>query len=471
MILKQFYLGCLAHASYIVIDESTKTAVVVDPQRDIEQYLEEAEKHGAQIKQVILTHFHADFVAGHLGLRDRVGAQICLGAKADAEYEFTALDDGTNLELGNVRLHFLETPGHTPEGISIVVFDQTVSDDIPQAVFTGDTLFVGDVGRPDLMASIGVTAQELGGMLYDSLHNKLMKLPDATTVYPAHGAGSMCGKNLGKETFSTIGEQRSFNYALQPMSKENFIGVVASEQPEVPAYFSRDAQMNKMEHQTLEQSLAGGVPPLTLDQVFALREKGAQVIDVRSESAFAHGHFEDSVSLGLDGKFATWAGTLLDPEQDIVILGEVGQEKEAAMRLGRIGLDRVVGFLDGGMQTLRHRPEAVSSYPMVSTQELADLLASDAPPLVVDIRSDGEYNTVHIEGSLNIPLSHLKERAHEIPLGVSICLLCRTGYRSAIAASLLMAHDVPNLMDISGGIVAWTAADHPVISSAPSKQT
>jgi len=470
MILKQFYLGCLAHASYIVIDESTQTAVVVDPQRDIDQYVEEAEKHGAQIKHVILTHFHADFVAGHLGLRDLVGAQIHLGARADAEYDFAPLDDGTDLELGNVRLHFLETPGHTPEGVSVVVFDQTVSNDIPQAVFTGDTLFVGDVGRPDLMASVGVTAKELGGMLYDSLHNKLMKLPDPTTVYPAHGAGSMCGKNLGKETFSTIGEQRSFNYALQPMTKDEFIEVVAAEQPEAPAYFSRDAMMNRMEHQTLEQSLEGGVPPLNLDQVLALREQGAQVIDVRSEMAFAGGHLEDSVSLGLDGKFATWAGTLLDPERDIVILGEPGQEKEAAMRLGRIGLDRVAGFLAGGIQALGNRPETVASYSMVNIQGLADLLASENPPLVIDIRSEGEYDTAHIEGSINIPLPHVRERAHEIPADVNICLLCRTGYRSAIAASLFKAQGIHDLTDVEGGMVAWIAADQPVTSTATSCQ-
>ncbi|MHC4379585.1 MAG: MBL fold metallo-hydrolase [Planctomycetota bacterium] len=471
MILKQFYLGCLAHASYIVIDEETKTAVVIDPQRDIEQYLEEAEKHGAEIKAVLLTHFHADFIAGHLELRDRVGARIHLGARAEAEYDFTSLADGADLDFGDFRLHIRETPGHTPEGISIVLFDRTESDEEPKAVFTGDTLFVGDVGRPDLMASIGITAEELAGMLYDSLHDKLLALPDATVVYPAHGAGSMCGKNLGKETFSTIGEQRSFNYALQPMSKQEFIGVVTAQQPEAPAYFGYDAMMNKKERETLDHSLERSLHALGFEQVLQMREQGAQLIDVRDEATFAAGHMAGSIGLGLDGKFATWAGTLLSNERPIVIIGNVGQEMEAAVRLGRVGLDNVAGFLDGGANTLQGHPESIVSYPMIDVQELAAQLDSDDPPLVVDIRSEGEWHGGHIEGSLHIPLAHLRDRAAEIPEGADLRLLCRTGYRSPIAASLLEGMGVPNLMDVAGGILDWKSRDLPVTpESEPSCQ-
>ncbi|MDH3604784.1 MAG: MBL fold metallo-hydrolase, partial [Candidatus Tectomicrobia bacterium] len=241
MILKQYYLGCLAHASYVIADEETQTAVVVDPQRDIDQYLQDAEQWGVQIRHVFLTHFHADFLAGHLELRDRVGAHIYLGARAKAEYDFTPVKDGDVLEFGRLRLGVFETPGHTPEGISILVYDLEKDDHNPHAVLTGDTLFIGDVGRPDLLASIGVTADELAGMLYDSLHHKLLTLPDETLVYPAHGAGSMCGKNLSTETVSPLGNQRRYNYALQPMSEAEFKRLVTADQPEAPAYFVYDA--------------------------------------------------------------------------------------------------------------------------------------------------------------------------------------------------------------------------------------
>jgi hydroxyacylglutathione hydrolase len=259
MIFKQYYLGCLAHGSYLIGDQETRIAAVVDPQRDIDQYLKDAEEQKLQIRYVFLTHFHADFVAGHLELRDRVGAEVCLGAKAQADYAFRSMKDGDYVEFGKVRLKVLETPGHTPEGISILLYDLTKSDAVPHAVLTGDTLFIGDVGRPDLMASIGISANELAGLLYDSLQNKILPLPDETLVYPAHGAGSMCGKHLSSETSSTIGTQRKYNYALQPMNKEEFIKLVTADQPEAPQYFSYDAMLNKSERATLEQVLETGL--------------------------------------------------------------------------------------------------------------------------------------------------------------------------------------------------------------------
>jgi glyoxylase-like metal-dependent hydrolase (beta-lactamase superfamily II)/rhodanese-related sulfurtransferase len=341
MNLKQYYLGCLSHASYLITDEKTKTAAVVDPQRDIDQYLSDAAKGGCAIKYVFLTHFHADFLAGHIELRDRAGAKIHLGARAQAEFDFVRVKDGDRIEFGDVRLEILETPGHTPEGISILVYDMAKGTDQPRAVLTGDTLFIGDVGRPDLLASIGVTADELADMLYDSVA-KLVRLPDATLVYPTHGAGSMCGKSLSKETVSTIGEQKKFNYALQPMSREEFKRLVTAEQPEAPAYFVHDAIRNRQERPSLESAMQQSLKSLPLEEVLRLRNQGAQLLDVRDAPDFAGAHLDGSLNIALQGKYATWCGTMLGHEAPIVVIGESGQADEAIMRLGRIGFDNTM---------------------------------------------------------------------------------------------------------------------------------
>src|SRR5262245_2057917 len=346
MILHQFYLNCLAHASYLVGDEQTRTAVVVDPQRDVDQYLTFASEHGLRIAHVVLTHLHADFIAGHLELRDRAGAAIYLGAKAKAEYAFTPLADGDRIELGRVRLQAIETPGHTPESISIALYDLDRSATEPHAVLTGDTLFVGDVGRPDLRASLGWAAADLGQMLYRSLRDELMPLPDATLVYPAHGAGSLCGKKISKETVTTMGEQRATNYALQPMSEREFIELVTADQPDAPAYFTYDAVLNSKEHQTLDAVLETELTPLSLDAVLTMMADGAQVLDVRDPRDFASAHLRGTLNIGLGGQYATWAGTLLDHRRPVVIIAAPGKEKEAATRLGRIGFDNVAGYLD-----------------------------------------------------------------------------------------------------------------------------
>ncbi len=280
MILKQYYLGCLAHASYLIGDEASSTAIVVDPQRDIQQYLADAEKFGLQIRHVFLSHFHADFVAGHLELRDRCGAAIHLGARAQAEYAFVPMKDGDTLNFPGLRLQILETPGHTIESISILVFDLDKDPDRPHAVLTGDTLFIGDVGRPDLRASLGWTANDLGAHLYESLHTKLLTLPDETLVYPAHGAGSLCGKQLSSDTVSSLGDQRRFNYALQPMSKEQFIRLVTADQPDAPAYFTYDAILNTRERTTLDKNLERTLHPIDLDEVLRMGDAGLQVLDV-----------------------------------------------------------------------------------------------------------------------------------------------------------------------------------------------
>ena len=335
MYFQRYYLGCLAHASYMIADEETKVAAVIDPQRDIDQYVRDAEERGFQIRYVFLTHFHADFIAGHIELRDKLGAKIYLGAHAEPEYDFTPLKEGDVVEYGKVRLSVLETPGHTPESISILVYDLEKNDRTPHAVLTGDALFIGDVGRPDLLASIGVTADELGDMLYDSLHNKLLSLDDEVLIYPAHGAGSLCGKALGDEPFSTIGEQRRYNYALQPMTREEFKRIVTAEQPDAPDYFVHDAILNRKERIPLQDTMKASLKPLALDDVLALQSSGpTQVVDTRDPADFAAAHLAGTFNIPLDGKYAQWAGTVLDKAQRIIVIAEPEREEESIMRLG-----------------------------------------------------------------------------------------------------------------------------------------
>lgn len=452
MIIKQFYLDCLAQASYLVVDEGSGRAAVIDPRRDVQQYIDAAEEMGARIEAVLLTHFHADFVAGHLELRERVGAWIGLGARGATEYDVRALADGEVIELGDVRLEILETPGHTPEGISIVARDVNDDPAKPTAVFTGDTLFVGDVGRPDLLASAGVTASDLAGWLYDSLHGKLMALPDSTTVYPAHGAGSLCGKNLGSETFTTIGEQRRGNYALQPMSRDEFREIVTASQPEVPGYFAHDVALNKSERPTLDQVLTRTLAPMSLADVRAAAERGAVVLDTRPADAFAAGHLSGSLNVGLAGKFATWAGTLVSPDDDVILVTEPGKESESATRLGRIGLDKVLGYLDGGPAAVES-PGALES---VTVDALRGELDGDGAPLVLDVRTAREWEGGHIDGSLNVPLNQLARRLDEVPRDTRLAVVCKSGYRSSAACSVLMRAGIGELRNVIGGMDAWT---------------
>jgi hydroxyacylglutathione hydrolase len=466
MILKQYYLGCLAHASYLVGDEASSTAIIVDPQRDIQQYLDDAEKFGLKIQHVFLSHFHADFIAGHLELRSRCGAVIHLGSRAQAEYAFHPMKDGDTLEFPGMRLQVLETPGHTIESISILVFDHEKNPVRPYAVLTGDTLFIGDVGRPDLRASLGWSAHDLGAHLFDSLHNKLLPLPDETLVYPAHGSGSLCGKNLSSDTVSTLGVQRRTNYALQPMSKEEFIQLVTADQPDAPAYFTYDAILNTRERTSLEKNLEQVLQPLELDQVLHMAEAGAQLLDVREATEFAREHLACSINIGLGGQYATWAGTVLDSARPIVIIAEPGREQEAALRLGRIGFDLVKGYLKGGMEALVRRPDMVHPTQRVSAPMVAEELAGSNPPMVLDVRNPREWATKHIDGSVNVPLNHLRERIAEIPRDRRLAIHCAGGYRSSIAASILHQSGITNLIEMAGGFAAWEAAKLPVIAKA-----
>jgi hydroxyacylglutathione hydrolase len=468
LIFKQFYLNCLAHASYLIGDEQTGIAAVVDPQRDIAQYLAFAADHNLQIKHVFLTHLHADFVAGHLELRDRAGAAIYLGARAAAEYRFTSLPDGGIVEFGKVRLKALETPGHTPESISILVYDLDRSENEPQSVLTGDTLFIGDVGRPDLRVALGWSAADLGGMLFDSLQTKLLGLPDASLVYPAHGAGSLCGRAISKETVSTIGEQRRLNYALQPMSKQAFIELVTTDQPEAPPYFVYDAVLNSKERPTLDKALERELKPLTLDEVLAMQVAGAQILDTRDPEEFGAAHLVGSVNVGLGGQYATWAGTVLDHAHPIVIIADPGRETESAVRLGRIGFDHIAGYLQDGLRKLESRPDLVAFTERLSVQFAAELLASNHPPLAIDVRAPRERALKHIEKSVSMPLNHLVENLNTLPNDRPLLVFCAGGYRSSIAASLLKRGGFSSVAELAGGIAAWEAA-HLAVSDTPAQ--
>ena len=455
MYFKQFYLGCLAHASYLIGSEGE--GAVVDPQRDVDQYLDEAAAQGIEIKYIVETHLHADFVSGHRELAERTGAEIVFGRQARATFPHRAVKDGDEIKIGRAVLRFLETPGHTPESISILVIDTEVSDQ-PQKVLTGDTLFIGDVGRPDLRGSLGWPAETLGRMLYRSLHDKLLALPDDTLVYPAHGAGSLCGKAISKETVSTLGDQRRSNYALQPMSEEAFVALVTADQPDAPAYFTYDAVLNARERPSLDSVLELELKPLLLARLLELSAAGAQILDVREPAEFAQGHLRGSVNIGLGGQYATWAGTLLSHDQPIVIVASPGREQEAATRLGRIGFDNVAGYLAGGMQSVETRPDLMSYTRQIDAGSLATRLADAHPPVVLDVRTPHEWEVDHIEGAKNVPLSRLPASLNDLPRDRDLVVHCAGGYRSSIAISLLQQSGFTALTELAGGISAWNLA-------------
>jgi len=459
MFLQRYYLECLSHASYMVADEKTKVAAVIDPRRDIDIYLSDAAEQGFKIQHVILTHFHADFIAGHIELRDKVGAKIYLGNRAEAEFNFEALGDRSIITLGELRLEAIETPGHTPEGITLLVFDPSFDEKNPYAMFTGDTLFIGDVGRPDLLASIGVTANELAEMLYDSLHNKLLKLPGKTLIYPAHGAGSMCGKALSDEAVSTLEEQRRSNYALQAMSKSDFIKMMIAEQPEAPAYFVHDAILNRKERASLDDTIKESMKALDLESVIALQKSGAQILDIRTVNEFADAHLHRSLNIGIDGKYATWAGTLLDKDHTIVLIAEADRLEEAIIRLGRIGFHNVAGYLEDGMQALKERPDLLARTTRITAADLHDL---GDKATIIDIRTADEWAEAHIKGTFNIPLNQLQNRLDEVPASGHVIVHCQGGYRSMIATSLLEKEGHTNIIDLIGGFSAWTALQLPM---------
>jgi glyoxylase-like metal-dependent hydrolase (beta-lactamase superfamily II)/rhodanese-related sulfurtransferase len=454
VIFTQYYLDCLSQASYLIGDESTGHAVVVDPRRDVAEYLADAEARGLRIVGIVNTHFHADFVSGHLELARATGAWIGYGDAAVTDFPVRSLADGERISLGEVTLEVMTTPGHTPESISVLVFERA-SDDVAYGVLTGDALFIGDVGRPDLLASVGVTAEELGRMLYDSVQHKLMGLPDAVRVFPAHGAGSACGKNLSTERQSTIGEQRRLNYACQPMTEEQFLEVVTAGQPTAPAYFVYNATLNKQSRGLRE--LDAAVPALDAAAVEAALAGGARVHDARDVQEFAAGHLRGAVNVPVDGRMAETVGMVFDPDEQIVVIAPEGQEQEVATRFARIGYDHVIGYVaDPEDYLVAHQDEVVRA-SRLSVAEV-DEAAARGDVQVIDIRNAGELEAGTLPGARHIPLAELARRASELDPARPVLVYCAGGWRSSVGASLLRARGFADVSDILGGYGAWDRA-------------
>ncbi len=454
MFFRQYYLGCLSHASYLIGDTSTGRAVVVDPQRDTAHYLVDATANGLTIEKVLETHFHADFLSGHLELAAQTGASIGYGRAAQGRVEFPieTFADDDRIVLGAVELEIRETPGHTPESISIVVLPEG-DRSAPYGVLTGDTLFIGDVGRPDLLSSDGVSADELARQLYHSLHERLLTLPDETKVYPAHGAGSACGKNLSTETVSTIGEQRATNYALTAMSEDEFVTAVTQGQSVAPLYFSFAANRNRQRRDLLADE--PDPPRLELSDVLALQREGAVVLDARDDTTFAAGHLHGSINVGLGGRFAEYAGEVMTPDTPIVLVTPPGSETEATVRLARIGFDNVRGVLDRPIDAFVSHPELVDQLSRLSTAGLAERIASVPGLVLIDVRNPGEVEHGTIGGAVHISLPALLGSIEELDPAAPTVAFCAGGYRSAIASSLLRAHGFTDVSDLIGGYTAW----------------
>lgn len=463
MYFKQFYLGCLAHASYLIGSEGE--AAIVDPQRDIEQYIEECAAHDLQIKYVVETHLHADFVSGHCELAARTGAEIVFSRHANAAFPHRAVSDGDEINLGRVTLRFWETPGHTPESMSVLVIDNDVSGE-PQKVLTGDTLFIGDVGRPDLSGSRGHTAEAMAAMLYESLHGKLLKLDDAVEVFPAHGAGSMCGRNISKETSSTIGQQRKFNYALAAMPREEFVHLMTTGMPPAPTYFSRDAEINRTGASALQ-----ALPrpqALTPEAVSAQVQRGALVLDVRAAAEYGRGHIPNSLNIGLGGQFASWAGSLISPETALILVAEdESKADEAVLRLARVGLENVGGFLQGGMDAWRQAGRPTATVAQITVAELRRRLEEDADLQLLDVRREGEYEGGHVPRARLAPLAELQANALDrLDPSRPVAVICAGGYRSSAATSLLESRGFRQLYNVTGGTSAYVEAGYPVEAEA-----
>ncbi|HXZ40347.1 MAG TPA: MBL fold metallo-hydrolase [Terriglobales bacterium] len=455
MHFEQFYLGCLAHASYLLVSDGE--AVVVDPQRDIDFYLQAAKQHNATIRHIFETHLHADFVSGHQELAARTGARIYIGPNSQATVPHVQVRDGFQLRVGTVKISVLETPGHTPESICLVITDEESSSE-PWAVLTGDTLFVGDVGRPDL--STAFTAPALAGMLYDSLHTKLLTLPDHVVVYPGHGAGSLCGRNLGTSRSTTIRTERLTNYALQIKTREEFIQQLTSNLPPRPQYFPQDAQINRAGAPSLAD--LPELRPIAAKELKTLLDNGAVAIDVRQGDEFAAGHVPGSINISLSGQFATWAGTLVDLKAQPVLIGDSPKQlSEARMRLARIGMDEERGYLQGGVNAWMEAGYELSSVPQISVGDLRGRLESQ-PFQVLDVRRKPEWQTGHIEGATNEPLDEFGVSLPEMNRQAPVAVICKSGYRSMIASSILQQAGFKNVINVIGGFDAWRNEGLPV---------
>ena len=454
MILEQYYIECLSHASYLIGDESTGRAVVVDPRRDVTEYLTDARRHGLTIEAVVNTHFHADFVSGHLELLEATGAWIGFGEAARTDYPIRRLRHGDHLDLGDVDIEILSTPGHTWESISLLIREH--AGEMPSAVLTGDSLFIGDVGRPDLVNLGEGTNTDLARAMYHTIHETLLVLPDSVTVLPAHGAGSSCGKNLSSELSSTIGEQRRSNYAVQPMSEDEFVALITDGQPTVPAYFAVDAALNKANRPLFDAQRR--VPAISAAQLRSELDSGTHVLDARTPDDFAKRHLEGAVNVGFDGRFAETGGMVAEIGDRTVLITYPGEEQTAAMRLARIGSDHTVGYFNVGADGAfpDELTDLVRSTPRTSVAELEHLLTTDAVT-VVDIRNPSEREFGVIPGAVSIPLAQLRTRVGELPDDRPLVMHCAGGWRSSVAASLLRAHGIRQVSDLAGGYDEWAA--------------
>jgi hydroxyacylglutathione hydrolase len=457
MKVEQIYTGCLAEAAYYI--ESNGEAAIIDPLRETAPYIKRAEKDGAKIKYVFETHFHADFVSGHVELAQKTGATIVYGPNATTEFKSHIATDGEEFKVGNITLKALHTPGHTMESTTYLLTDENGKE---YCIFTGDTLFINDVGRPDLAIKTDLSREDLAGHLYNSLHNKILPLPDDVIVYPAHGAGSACGKNLGKETYDTLGHQRQVNYALQPMSKEDFIKAVTEGLAAAPQYFPKNAVMNKQGGKSLDEIMTQGMKAWGPQDFENLVEStGALVLDTRAPQVFAKGFVPGSVNIGIDGQFAPWVGALItDLTQPILLVCDEDKEEECVTRLARVGYDNTIGYLLGGVQAWEDAGKELDMVTSITATDFEEQFYSKNAN-VLDVRKPGEYETEHIENAVNKPLDNINDWTPEMDMNKTYYIHCAGGYRSMITASILKARGFHNIVEIAGGYGALKVTNLP----------
>ena len=451
MKIEQIYTKCLAHAAYYI--ESEGEAAVVDPLREVQPYLDLAQKDGAKIKYVLETHFHADFVSGHLDLAKKTGAKIVYGPTAEADFDFELLNDGDILKVGKITLELIHTPGHTMESSCFLLRDENGNE---KAIFTGDTLFIGDVGRPDLAQRVfsDLTQDKLAGYMFDSLRNKLMPLPDEIMVYPAHGAGSACGKNMSKETFDTLGNQKKVNYALNPkLTKEEFIKELTTGLTPSPAYFPNNAIINRKGYESFEKVLAKNLKPLNVTEFeFLTNESDVLILDTRHQDEFVQGFVPNSYFIGIQGDFAPWVGTVIENiNQKIIFVAEPGKEEEVITRLSRIGYENVLGYLEGGFESWKNAGKEVDSIESIDISEFENQYKANHSINILDVRRKGEFDSEHVESAQNLPVDYIHSNLHEASNEKTYFVHCAGGYRSVIFASIAKSKGYDKLINIEGG--------------------
>jgi len=456
MKIEQIYTGCLAQGAYYI--ESEGEAAIIDPLRETAPYIEKAARNNAKIKYIFETHFHADFVSGHVDLAKKTGATIVYGPGAKTNYDIHEGTDGEVFDIGKLKVKILHTPGHTPESSTYLLIDEAGKE---HAIFSGDTLFIGDVGRPDLAIKSDVTQEDLAGMLYESLHQKIMPLQDEVIVYPAHGAGSACGKNMSKETYDTLGHQKEVNYALQQMPKEAFVEKVLDGLTAPPQYFAKNAKLNKEGYSSFDEVMEKGAVPLSVDTFEEIANtQGALILDTRKPQVFNKGFIPNAIFIGIDGSFASWVGTLItDIDQPILIVADEGREEEVVKRLARVGYDNSLGYLKGGIESWKKAGKEVDSITSISAEELAQRKATDKDINIVDVRKPSEYQSEHIVDASNVPLDYINEQMDQLNKDTTYHLHCAGGYRSMIMASILKARGYEKLIDVAGGFTAIAKTD------------